>query len=370
MNIAVIIAAAGASTRMGEGSMPKQYMLCNGMPVLARSVSAFYYLGKFSHICVCVPAGDEDFVREMLERYGLSADSIVCGAAERQGSVLNALSALPEDTDRVLVHDAARPFVSAAVIARVCAALDVADAVVPAVRPKNTIRTVEKTLDRSGLFEVQTPQGFSFPLLMGAYRKAAEDSFIATDDASLTERLGVKTRIVEGDYANIKITTPEDIPMNIRSGMGYDVHRLAEGRPLMLGCVRIPFDKGLLGHSDADVIAHAIADAMLGAAALGDVGRYFPDSDPACEGLSGSAILSGCVEILKSAGFTLLSADATLVAEKPKIAPYAESMRKAVAEAIGLDPCKVSIKATTEEGLGVTGGGNAMSAYAIVTIKQ
>ena len=368
MKTAVIITAAGASRRMG-GSIPKQYMYLDGLTVLARSVKAFCDFQDDFFICVTVPAGDVEFVRGMLKKSGLEADAIVEGGSTRQISVYNALKALPEDTQQVLIHDGARPFVSGELIAGVLQALETAKAVVPGVTPKNTIRTAETTLDRSSLYEVQTPQGFDFRLLLKANEQALKDGFSGTDDAGLVERLGVPVIISQGDYANIKITTPEDLPMNIRTGMGYDVHKLVPGRRLFLGCVEIPYEKGLLGHSDADVVSHAIADAILGAAALGDIGRHFPDKDPQYEGMSGTEILQRTAEILRSAGFTLVNVDATLVAEKPKIAPYAAQMNKNTAAALGVPENCVSIKATTEEGMGISGGGEAMASYAVATVR-
>ena len=176
-------------------------------------------------------------------------------------------------------------------------------------------------------------------------------------------------RITEGDYANYKITTPEDLPMTIRTGNGYDVHRLVPGRKLMLGCCEIPFEKGLLGHSDADVCAHAIADALLGAAALGDIGRHFPDTDPAFEGMPGRVILQKTADILREAGFSIVNVDATIIAQRPKIAPHAHQMIEKTAEALGIPASDVSIKATTEEGLGFTGDGSAIACLATATVK-
>ena len=368
MRKAVIITAAGASRRMG-GSIPKQYMNLDGLTVLARSVKAFCDHPEDFYICVTVPPGDVEFVRSMLEKSGLAADAITEGGETRQISVYNALRALPAGTEQVLIHDGARPYVSREVIDGVLEALKTCDAVVPGVTPKNTIRTLSTTLDRSELYEVQTPQGFSCPLLLKANEQAAADGFTGTDDAGLVERTGTEVAISKGDYANIKITTPEDLPVTARTGMGYDVHRLVPGRRLFLGCVEIPYEKGLLGHSDADVVSHAIADAILGAAALGDIGRHFPDKDPQYEGMSGTEILQRTADILQAAGFTLVNVDATLVAEQPKIAPYAAQMNKNTAAALGVPENCVSIKATTEEGMGISGSGEAMAAYAVATVK-
>ncbi len=366
---AVIIAAAGSSSRMG-GGVPKQYRICENLPVIIRSVRVFRVCRDISQIIVSVPRGDLAFCRQLFDRYGETGCELVEGGAQRMDSVYAALRLVRPETDNVLVHDGARPFVTEAVIGRVLKALLENEAVIPCVAPKNTIRTADATLDRSLLYEVQTPQGFRRELLQRAYDSARADGFAGTDEASLTERLGVRTAIVEGDYRNIKITTAEDLPMITRTGMGYDVHRLVPGRPLMIGCIRVPYDRGLLGHSDADVLSHAIADALLGAAALGDIGKQFPDNDPACEGMAGSDLLSRTAALLRGAGFTIGNIDATLVAERPKISAFTADMCAAVAAALGIGAEAVSVKATTEEGLGITGGGEAMAAYAVASVTR
>ena len=382
MKITAIIAAAGASRRMG-GGLPKQYRMCDGLPVLIRTCKTYCDASKVDHIDIAVPAGDEGYVLSLIEAYGITKVAyVVSGGAERRDTVAAALSMVPPDTTHVLVQDGARPFVTEALIDRVIGALADCDAAIPGVTPKNTIRTAEQTLDRSLLYEVQTPQGFELGLLTAAYQHAYDIGFVGTDDAGIVEKyleglpfplpgapktMGI--RIVEGDYANIKITTPEDLPMNIRTGMGYDVHKLVGGRKLMLGCTEIPYEQGLLGHSDADVLSHAIADALLGAAALGDIGRHFPDHDPACEGMPGAVLLEKTKELLAGAGFSIVNIDATLVAQKPKIAPYAAEMIRNTSAALGIPESACSIKATTEEGLGITGDGSAMTAYAVATIR-
>ncbi len=371
----VLIAAAGSSVRMG-GSVPKQYMQIDGCPVLARSVRAFCGIPGVSQILVMCPAGDEEYCEGLLAKHlgaeggALPKISVCAGGAVRQETVLKGVRQLAADSDFILVYDGARPFVSREVIGGVMEALlSGSDAAVPCVKPKNTIRTAEKTLDRSMLYEVQTPQGFKAPVLLAAEEKALQDGFSGTDEASLAEHFGCAVTITEGDYANVKITTPEDLPMNtIRCGNGYDVHRLVSGRKLMLGCVQIPYEKGLLGHSDADVCAHAIADALLGAAALRDIGVHFPDTSDDTEGMPGSELLAKTARIVENAGFTIINTDATIVAQKPKLAPYIEEMRAATAKALGIETGAVSIKATTEEGLGITGSGEAISTFATATL--
>ena len=376
-SIAVILAAAGSGSRMG-GGVPKQYRLCEGEPVLVKAARAFCAVEAFCCITAAVPAQDMEECRTLLDRWGLGGVTLTAGGATRQESVFRALRSLPKEVDAVLVHDAARPFVDSATIKRVVQALSDAPAVVPCVHPKSTIRTQETTLDRAALYEVQTPQGFQKELLLCALQWAQDCGFLGTDEAGIVEaymREGAgkdpsfAVSLVEGSYANLKITTPEDLPVNIRSGNGYDVHRLSPGRPLMLGCTQIPYNMGLLGHSDADVVAHAIADALLGAAALGDIGRHFPDNDPACEGMAGSVLLAKTAQLLRQSGFAIVNIDATLIAQKPKIAPYAEQMADNTAKALGIPRSLVSIKATTEEGLGFTGDGSAMACLASASIR-
>ena len=361
------------------GPAPKQYMTVGGLPVLVRTVRMFCCTDEVRTIAVMVPPGDVKYCQDMLAEHlhactsgiGVVPSVLVReGGATRQETVEKGLAVVGREDPYILVHDGARPFVSSEVIGGVIRALQRgADAAVPCVRPKSTIRTAEKTLDRSSLYEVQTPQGFKTEVLFAAFEKASQDGFAGTDEASLAERIGAKITITEGDYANIKITTQEDVPEMIRCGNGYDVHRLASGRKLMLGCVEVPYEKGLLGHSDADVCAHAIADALLGAAGLRDIGYWFPDTSEATEGMPGSVLLAKTVEILRDAGFTPFNVDATIVAQRPKLAPYIEEMKTAVAAALGMGPESVAIKATTEEGLGITGSGEAISCFATATVR-
>ncbi len=332
---------------------------------------------EISFLAAAVPETDLAYCRQLLDRWGLPQVVLCAGGASRQESVSLAMKILPPGVTRVLVHDAARPFVDEGTIGRVLDALQECPAVIPCVHPKSTIRTEGATLDRSSLYEVQTPQGFRRDLLQKALEKAASDGFAGTDEAGVAEHFiqslpreeRFAVRIVEGSYANYKITTPEDLPVSIRTGNGYDVHRLVPGRKLMLGCCEIPYEKGLLGHSDADVVAHAIADALLGAAALGDIGRHFPDSDPQYEGMAGCEILARTAGILKDGGFSIVNVDATLIAQRPKIAPYAKTMIENTAKALGVPASAVSIKATTEEGLGFTGDGSAMACMACASVK-
>ena len=342
---AAIIAAGGLSRRMGS-DVPKQYLSINGAPMLFRAIRAF---SVFSEVIVVLPAGQKAPFSEAEIAALLPNSRLVLaeGGADRCRSVQNGLALVTEPL--VLIHDAARPYVSESCIARVIEGLSKADAVVPCVQPKSTIRTKEKSLRRSELFEVQTPQGFRTEILRKAYANMPPGEF--TDDIGVAEAFGVRPLIVEGEYSNIKITTKDDLPIEYRQGNGYDIHRFVAGRPLMLGCTQIPWQQGLLGHSDADVLAHALADAMLGAANLGDIGKIWPDTAAETEGISGSAILQGTAERLTKAGYALVNADVTVIAEAPKIAKFAPAMRQNCAKALGVSAEQIAIKGTTEEGM-------------------
>ena len=366
MNISVIIAAAGAGKRFG-GSTPKQYKIIDGVTVLEKTLNAFCGFKE-----IIIASDDPGRARAVAEPWAKkwapgAALKYAKGGAQRLDSVANALELVTGEY--VLIHDAARPFVGSEVIKGVTDALKAgAKSAVPCVAPKDTIRTEGGTLKRDELYIVQTPQGFETAALRDAYKAAKKKGLFATDDAGIMESAGYKTVITQGDYKNIKITTQEDMPMQIRIGNGYDVHRLVEGRPLMLGCTKIPYEKGLLGHSDADVLAHAIADSLLGAAALGDIGHIFPDTAKETEGMAGAEILRQTVELIRNLGYTVMMVDSTVIAEKPKLAEYIETMRENTAKALGTDKSQISIKATTEEGLGERSR-DGIAAFATCTLK-
>ena len=287
-----------------------------------------------------------------------------------------------------MVHDAARPLISQAVIENVIDAAEKFGGAIAAVPAKNTIKFVDaenfvkSTPPRSELVEVQTPQGFKKNILLRAYQKAKEENFIGTDDASLVERLGEKIKIVESDYKNIKITTPEDVKIAetflsvekkfpvTRTGFGYDVHKLVEGRKLILGGVEIPHSLGLLGHSDADVLIHAIIDAILGAAALGDIGKHFPDTDAQFKNIDSTKLLSQVVKLIQAEGWQIENIDSTVVAQKPKLSPHISSIRQRLSEVLQIDIEKINVKAKTEEGLGFTGSEQGISSYAVATLSS
>jgi 2-C-methyl-D-erythritol 4-phosphate cytidylyltransferase/2-C-methyl-D-erythritol 2,4-cyclodiphosphate synthase len=304
-------------------------------------------------------------------------DSVVVGGSERQDSVYNAIQEINRKRPGVayvMIHDAARPFVSEEVITGVIKAMIAKDAAVACVAMKDSIRRADddgsQSVDRKDYFAVQTPQGFKKSVLIEAYDKALREGYYGTDDASLVERAGYKIELVEGDYQNIKITTKEDLPMENRVGTGFDVHRFDPERDLILGGVKIPHDKGLAGHSDADVLVHALMDALLGAAALGDIGRHFPDTDDTYKGISSMLLLKRVGELLNENFYNIGNVDVTVIAQKPKIAPYIEEMRDNISEVLGLEKTRINIKGTTTEKLGFTGREEGIAAEAVCSIYR
>lgn len=373
--IGAIIAAAGSGSRMG-GDKPKQFLNVDGIPVIAKTYRAFADCDMIDVIYVVT---GEDMMQQcknhmvpyldtkQLKKFG----GIVSGGKERQDSVYNALIAVKEQggVDYVLIHDAARPFVTGKIIETTVKAAESRDAAIVCVRPKDTIRTVDETLDRRSLMIVQTPQGFRFDLLMNAYEKAYADGYYGTDDASLVERIGVHPALVEGSYANIKLTTREDLPSVTRIGKGFDVHRLVEERKCIIGGVDIPNKKGLLGHSDADVLTHAVMDALLGAAALGDIGRIFPDSDEQFKDADSIKMLEQVGYMIREKGYGISNIDATVICERPKISPYVEEMIENIAKALKIDSDRINIKGTTTEKLGFTGRKEGIAAEAVCILN-
>lgn len=385
--IAVIIAAAGSGTRMGSG-ISKQYLTIGDEMVLAKTLKVFGAHPYIDDIFIVVRKEDMEFCRQELVKKLKPAKlrAVVTGGKERQESVYNGLKAIQKligrwPVDYVLVHDGARPFVSADEINRLTEAAVNNQAAALGVPVKDTIKRSDgkfflETLDRNTLFAVQTPQGFQRELLLEAHERARIDQRFATDDASLVEFLGKKVCLVAGSYDNIKITTREDLPLaqtiEWKSGSGYDVHRFTEGRPLILGGVPVFSEQGLLGHSDADVLTHAIMDALLGAAGLGDIGSHFPDSEAKYKGCSSLVLLGRVRELLLAKGFSIENIDATLIGERPKIAPYAAEIRATLGKTLGVAEERINIKGTTTEGLGFCGReeGLAASAIAMLSRKQ
>lgn len=391
MVVRAIVPAAGEGKRM-QSTLNKQFLPLRGQPVLAWTLKALAAVPEIVDITVVVKADEISYCRaEVVEKYGLQEKvrAIIPGGERRQDSVRLGLFDLPADTELVVVHDGARPLIRPGKIREAILAGERNEAVTVALPLKDTIKEVDMTgkvvctPDRSRFWTVQTPQVFSYRLLREAHERQKEKDF--TDDASLVESLGYPVRVLLGDYDNLKITTPEDLVMaeallqqrqrrggegKMRVGIGYDVHRLVEGQPLILGGVEIPFPYGLLGHSDADVLVHAIMDALLGSAALGDLGKHFPDSDPAWAGISSLELLRRVRGMLQEAGLAVQNIDSVIVAQRPKLAPYIPAMREKVAETLGIAVDRVSIKATTTEGLGFAGRGEGIAAEAVVLVEE
>ena len=353
--------------------VPKQFLKIGGRTILETAVAVFEKSRYIDQILVMTGQDFLEYCQELCEPFA-KVSAVLAGGKERQDTVYEAVRRVPEG-ELILIHDGVRPYVTEAVIEGVLAGAKSAGAAVPAVASKDTVRQTSevggsRTLDRKTLFQVQTPQGFRSELLHQAYEKAYEDGFLGTDDASLVERLGWQIALTEGDYANIKITTREDLPMEMRVGSGYDVHRLTEGRKLILGGVDIPYEKGLDGHSDADVMVHALMDALLGAAGLGDIGRHFPDTDPQYKGISSLKLLEIVNQRIQEAGYELGNADVTIIAQKPKLAGYISQMEENLAEILQADRKQINVKATTTEKLGFTGRGEGIAAEAVCIIKS
>jgi 2-C-methyl-D-erythritol 4-phosphate cytidylyltransferase/2-C-methyl-D-erythritol 2,4-cyclodiphosphate synthase len=307
---------------------------------------------------------------------------VVEGGARRQDSVAAAFARVPGGADIIVIHDAARPLVSGDLIERTVRAAMEDGAAVAAVRATDTVKRggadgrVIETLPREHVYLAQTPQAFRVGVLRDALAIATD----ATDEATLAERAGHRVRLVEGEPSNLKITTPGDLSAaeraigggapGIRIGQGYDLHRLVQGRPLVLGGVTIPFDLGLMGHSDADIVCHAVTDALLGAAGLGDIGRHFPDTDPRWKGADSVALLAAACGLVRDAGYAVVNVDVTVIAERPKLAPHAAAMRANLASALGCAVEQVSVKAKTNEGVESMGAGASMAAHAVALIAR
>lgn len=382
--VAAVVVAAGRGTRAG-GDRPKQFRAVGGEAVLRRALVALARHPQVGRVQPVIHAEDESRYREVVGR--LPLPDPVFGGATRQASVLAGLEALaPHRPGIVLVHDAARPFVSPALIARAISAAQASGAAVPVLPVSDTVKRVdpagriEETLDRRVLRLVQTPQAFVFAPLLAAHRRAAAEARADfTDDAALAEWAGMTVSTFEGEADNIKITGAEDFARaealhfaalgDVRTGSGYDVHAFGPGDHVTLGGLRIAHMQGLTGHSDADVVLHALTDAILGALADGDIGSHFPPGDPQWRGAPSDRFLAFAAERVKSRGGCIAHLDVTIVCEAPRIGPHRDAMRERIAAVAGLDPARVAVKATTSERLGFTGRGEGIAATAVATIR-
>jgi len=383
--VGAILAAGGSGSRAG---LAKQWLVLGGESVLRRSARALAACDVVDEIVAVVPPGDE--VRAAADLGGLGKPArAVAGGAARADSVRNGLAAL-SGCAVVLVHDAARPFATPALARAVAVAAAREGAALAAVPSTDTVKRstapfdsaappaweVAETIDRRSVWLAQTPQGFRASALRRAFEAAGAAAAQATDECALVERLGERVALVPGEPGNFKITTPDDVARArarveapFAMGVGYDVHPFAPGRRLVLGGVTFEGD-GLLGHSDADICAHAIGDAILGAAGLGDLGRHFPDTDAKWKGVSSLLLLREIVRKAGEAGWRVGNCDVTLAARRPRIAPKAEEMRARLAEALGVSPAQVNVKGTTGEGLGFVGRGEGIAAHAVALLVR
>lgn len=370
--VTAIIVAAGASRRMGFDKL--SYRLLDGRTVLQTSCDALAAHPAVRQLVLV--AGGNRAACEAIAAGCAKPCTVVPGGQTRADSVRSGLGAAREEL--VAIHDAARPFVSREVITAALRAAACTGAAAPAVPVKDTIKVadaqgrVQATPDRATLYAVQTPQCFSRRLYLQALEQVTGDkASLVTDDCSLFELAGLPVTLTQGSYDNYKITTKEDLQKEktMRIGHGYDVHRLVEGRKLILGGVEIPYEKGLLGHSDADVLLHAVMDAVLGAAALGDIGKHFPDTDPAYKGADSMALTRAVADMIREKGYRVGNIDATILCQAPKLAPHIAAMRRNIADAFGIPVETVSVKATTEEHLGFTGKGEGIAVHAVTLLE-
>lgn len=371
---AAIVVAAGQGLRAGQ-SVPKQFSNWRGKAVVRHSIEALLDSGAKPIVVAVAPETRERAAQALA---GLDHVALVNGGETRQQSVVNALHALVTAApSHVLIHDAARPDLPAEVIRRLLEALREAPGAVPVLPIVDSLVMAQDgrmagPAQREALRRVQTPQAFRFADILAAHRNWTGDR-VAGDDAQVLHAAGGTVALVEGDARLVKLTFAEDFATAapaVRVGMGYDVHRLVAGEELWLGGVLVPHDKGLAGHSDADVALHAIVDAILGALGEGDIGTHFPPTDPRWEGAASSAFVEHAAQLARSAGYAVAHVDCTLICEAPKIGPHREVMRARVAELLGIEASVVSIKATTTEGLGFTGRGEGIAAQAVATLQR
>ncbi|MDD3244220.1 MAG: 2-C-methyl-D-erythritol 2,4-cyclodiphosphate synthase [Eubacteriales bacterium] len=383
--VCALIVAAGSANRMGRDKILME--LC-GKPVLRWCLEAFESCDEIDDVVVV--ARDPAQISQAASAWGLrKLRAVTHGGQTRTESVYQGILALPQDCTLVAIHDGARCFVTHDVIRRTIASAAQKGSGVAGIACKDTIKRVDpdgavsETPDRAELRQIQTPQTFRRSLIEKAYLAAVHRGLYATDDAALLEMTGSPVFVVEGSPENIKLTSPEDIPVGeeilrrregstraMRVGTGYDVHRLVPGRRLILGGVEVPHTTGLLGHSDADVLTHAVMDALLGAAALGDIGKLFPDGDPAYAGIDSLLLLKKVSELLQQHGWRICNVDATVAAQKPKLSPHIDAMRQKLAAGMGIPTEQVSVKATTTEGLGFEGEELGISAQAVAMLER
>lgn len=381
-----IVLAAGSGRRMGI-PLAKQFLPLGGVPLVAHSLLAFQNSPIIDAITLVVAEKDATKARvDIVERFGISKCSrVVVGGKERQDSVGNALAHLDGNFNLVVIHDGVRIFIRDSLIAASLEAAQEYGASAVGIPLKDTVKQIDgeafvvNTPPREHFWLIQTPQAFRYEVITAAYEMAFREGFYATDDAALVERLGLPVKMVPGTDDNIKITTTTDLLLAralrgeremMSVGFGYDSHRFVTNRDLWLGGVRVPFAKGLAGHSDADVLLHALIDAIIGALGSGDIGKFFPDTDARYKDVQSSLLLGEIMELVKARGLLVGNIDTTVVLEEPYLRPFIETMRESIAGIVGVPRTCVNIKAKSNEGMGFVGRGEGIAAFAIVTLKE
>ena len=394
MFVSAILAAAGRGARFGS-AVPKQMLALGGRTILQRSFDILNGCDQINEIVVALP---QDLARTP-PPYLVSSHKpvhIVVGGLRRQDSVASAFAQVSESAGVIVIHDAARPFATSDLFARVIEAAVKGGAAIAAVQAHDTVKEatsapgltiVRRTIARDSIYLAQTPQAFSRAVLEDAMERGRHALTSATDEASLAEEAGHAVRLVDGESTNIKITTEQDFSVSkallgihdaaaasapgvARVGTGYDLHRLEAGRRLIIGGVEIPHEAGLAGHSDADVLCHAVTDAILGAAGAGDIGQHFPDTDPRWKGASSIDLLRQAAAIVRASGYSVANVDAVIVAERPKLAPHVPGMKANLARAMGIDPSAVSVKGKTNEKVDALGRSEAIAVHAVALLAQ
>ncbi len=390
MKATAIIPAGGIGTRMALDG-PKQFVELAGVPLLVHTLRAFEQLDHIKEIIVAAPANHLSQTRELIEKFNIGKTSVVTGGKLRQDSVQAGLNHVAADCDLVAVHDGARPLITPELIRTCLEAAGRHGTAMAAIPVKDTIKNVgpdhiiRHTVDRETLWQAQTPQIVRIDILKRAFAEAKKSSFIGTDEASFLELIDEPMMVVEGSEQNIKVTRPDDLliaeailmntqksdtpPSFPRIGHGYDAHCLVADRPLVLGGIEIAHPKGLLGHSDADVLTHALCDAILGALGAGDIGKHFPDNDPAYKGISSIKLLKQVIETADKQGFFLINADITVIAQQPKLSPHFEAMKKNLAHACRVEPSAINLKGTTTEKMGFAGREEGIATHAVVLMQ-
>jgi 2-C-methyl-D-erythritol 4-phosphate cytidylyltransferase / 2-C-methyl-D-erythritol 2,4-cyclodiphosphate synthase len=394
MFVSAILAAAGRGTRFGA-AMPKQMLPLGKRTILQRSFDIVDNHDQIDEIVIALPP-DLAWTPPAYLISSRKPVRIVDGGARRQDSVAKAYAQISKSASIIVIHDAARPFATADLFTRVIDAAAKGGAAIAALQASDTVKEataapglkiIARTIARESIYLAQTPQAFSRAVLEDALARGRQSIGSATDEAALAEEAGHSVRLVDGESTNIKITTPHDLHVSEallydaertapsqfripRVGTGYDLHRLEAGKRLIIGGVGIPHDTGLAGHSDADVLCHAVTDAILGAAAAGDIGQHFPDTDPKWRGANSIELLKGAVAIVRAAGYAVANIDAVVIAERPKLAPHIRAMRSNLAQAIGVDVSAISVKGKTNERVDALGRNEAIAVHAVALLTQ